>query len=140
MNSSDALGSMLTSDDWKARVPYKVEIGRRLAQAREAVLGGVDEWGRMVNAGMTNSMNNLIHYIQISKFHGWMNESSDDALIALQALWTQDDVSVAERVSDFADLFPSSVARGAGTRANVASVLLMGLDVEQYPPVQGDGV
>ena len=118
----------------ESEVPYKVEIGRRLAQAREAVLGGVDEWGRMVNAGMTNSMNNLIHYIQISKFHGWMNESSDDTLIALQALWTQDDVSVAERVSDFADLFPSSVARGAGTRANVASVLLMGLDVEQYPP------
>ena len=118
----------------ESEVPYKIEIGRRLAQAREAVLGRVDEWGRMVNAGMTNSMNNLIHYIQISKFHGWMNESSDDALIALQALWTQDDVSVAERVSDFADLFPSSVARGAGTRANVASVLLMGLDVEQYPP------
>ena len=118
----------------ESEVPYKVEIGRRLAQARKAVLDGVDEWGRMVNAGMTNSMNNLIHYIQISKFHDWMNESSDDALIALQALWTQDDVSVAERVSDFADLFPSSVARGAGTRANVASVLLMGLDVEQYPP------
>ena len=115
-------------------VPYKIEIGRRLAQAREAVLDGVDEWGRMVNAGMTSSINNLIHYIQISKFHRWMNESSDDALIALQALWTQDDVSVAERVSDFADLFPSSVAKGAGTRANVASVLLMGLDVEQYPP------
>ena len=115
-------------------VPYKIEIGRRLAQAREAVLDGVDEWGRMVNAGMTSSINNLIHYIQISKFHRWMNESSDDALIALQALWTQDDVSVAERVGDFADLFPSSVAKGAGTRANVASVLLMGLDVEQYPP------
>ena len=63
-----------------------------------------------------------------------MNESSDDALIALQTLWTRDDVSVAERISDFADLFPSAVASGAGTRANVASVLLMGLNVEQYPP------
>ena len=115
-------------------VDYKLEIGRKLAEAREAVLDGVDDWGRLVNTGMTSSINNLIHYTQISKFHGWMNESSDDALIALQTLWTRDDVSVAERISDFADLFPSAVASGAGTRANVASVLLMGLNVEQYPP------
>ena len=115
-------------------VDYKLEIGRKLAEAREAVLDGVDDWGRLVNTGMTSSINNLIHYIQISRFHGWMNESSDDALIALQTLWTRDDVSVAERISDFADLFPSAVASGAGTRANVASVLLMGLNVEQYPP------
>ena len=115
-------------------VDYKLEIGRKLAEAREAVLDGVDDWGRLVNTGMTSSINNLIHYIQISKFHGWMNESSDDALIALQTLWTRDDVSVAERIIDFADLFPSAVASGAGTRANVASVLLMGLNVEQYPP------
>ena len=115
-------------------VDYKLEIGRKLAEAREAVLDGVDDWGRLVNTGMTSSINNLIHYIQISKFHGWMSESSDDALIALQTLWTRDDVSVAERISDFADLFPSAVASGAGTRANIASVLLMGLNVEQYPP------
>ena len=62
-------------------VDYKLEIGRKLAEAREAVLDGVDDWGRLVNTGMTSSINNLIHYIQISKFHGWMNESSDDALI-----------------------------------------------------------
>ena len=110
------------------------EVDYKLAEAREAVLDGVDDWGRLVNTGMTSSINNLIHYIQISKFYGWMNESSDDALIALQTLWTRDDVSVAERISDFADLFPSAVASGAGTRANVASVLLMGLNVEQYPP------
>ena len=117
-----------------SEVDYKLEIGRKLAEAREAVLAGADGWGSLVGAGLTNSLNNLVHFVQISKFHGWMNESSDDALAALQALWTQDDVSVAERISDFADLFPSSVASGAGTRANVASVLLMGLDVEQNPP------
>ena len=115
-------------------VNYKLEIGRKLAEGRKAVLAGADGWGSLVGAGLTNNLNNLIHFVQISKFHGWMNESSDDALAALQALWTRDDVSVAERISDFADLFPFSAARGAGTRANVASVLLMGLDVEQYPP------
>ena len=34
----------------------------------------------------------------------------------------------------FCKRFPVSVMGGAGTRANVISVLLMGEDVEQYPP------
>jgi hypothetical protein len=93
-------------------IEYKAEIGRRLAAAREAVLAGADGWGSLVNAGLVNSNNNLIHYVQISKFHRWVNGSSDDALIAMRAIWAQDDSSVAKRVRDFADLFPSSVVRG----------------------------
>ena len=93
-----------------------------------------NDWASLVNAGLFNSNNNLIHYIQLSKVHDWINESSDDALIALQLMWTKDESSVSERVRDFAEIFPSSVASGPGTRANVVSVLLMGLDVEQCPP------
>ena len=113
---------------------YKIELGRKLALARESVLAGADDWASLVNAGLFNSNNNLIHYIQLSKVHDWINESSDDALTALQLMWTKGESSVSERVRDFAEIFPSSVASGPGTRANVASVLLMGLDVEQYPP------
>ena len=115
-------------------IEYKAEIGRRLVAAREAVLANSDDWGRLVNAGMINSNNNLIHYIQISKFHDWVKESPNDTLTALQALWTQDDVSVTDRITAFCNLFPWSVTGGAGTRMTTASVLLMGLDVEQYPP------
>ena len=39
-------------------VDYKLEIGRKLAEAREAVLDGVDDWGRLVNTGMTSSVVN----------------------------------------------------------------------------------
>ena len=113
---------------------YKIEIGRKLGAAREAALGSADDWASLVNAGLTNSNNNLIHYIQLAKVHDWINESSDDALIALQLMWIKDDSSVSERIRDFADIFPSSVASGPGTRANVVSVLLMALDVQQYPP------
>ncbi len=115
-------------------IQYKVEIGQGLAAAREAALSGADGWASQVSTGIVSSTNNLIHYISISRFRDWVNGSPDDALKALQALWTRDDVSVAKRVSDFAELFPPSVTSGAGTRANTASVLLMGLDVEQYPP------
>ncbi len=113
---------------------YKVEIGSKLSEARRAALGSADDWASLVNAGLTNSNNNLIHYIQLAKVHDWINESSDDALIALQLMWTKDDSSVVARVRDFANRFPSSVASGPGTRANVVSVLLMALDVQQYPP------
>ena len=115
-------------------IEYKVEIGQKLAAAREAVLNGYDEWAGQVNTGIANSTNNLIDYISMARFRDWVNRSPDDALVAIRALWTRDDVSVAKRVSDFAKLFPSSVNSGAGTRANIASVLLMGLDVEQCPP------
>ena len=115
-------------------IEYKVEIGQKLAAAREAALSEADGWASQVSIGIVSSTNNLIHYISISRFRDWVNGSPDDALKALQALWTRDDVSVAKRVSDFAELFPPSVTSGAGTRANTASVLLMGLDVEQYPP------
>ena len=65
-------------------------------------------------------------------------------LEALQAIWTQDNWPVAKRVRIFSDLLPVSGTtregnypmgiRGAGTRMSIISVLLMGLDVEQYPP------
>ena len=115
-------------------IEYKVEIGQKLAAAREAALSEADGWASQVSNGIVSSTNNLIHYISISRFRDWVNGFPDDALKALQALWTRGDVSVAKRVSDFAELFPPSVTSGAGTRANTASVLLMGLDVEQYPP------
>ena len=112
-------------------IEYKTEIGRKLATAREAVIEGTDGWAGLVKSGLSG---NLIYSVQQAKFRGWIDEFSDDALIALQALWTPDDLSVAERISGFADSFPASVTGGTGTRMTTASVLLMGLDVEQYPP------
>ena len=114
-------------------IKYKVEIGQKLAAAREAVLNGSDDWASQVNTGIYSTYN-LIHHISMMKLRDWVNGSPDDALAALRALWTQDDASVAERVSNFVKPFPASAPSGTGTRANIASVLLMGLDVERYPP------
>lgn len=113
---------------------YKIAIGRRLAAARETVLVGSDSWASLVNAGVANSSNNLMHYIPISRFHSWVNEFPDSALTALQALWTRADVSVGQRIRDFANRFPPSVTSGVGTRLNTISLLLMGIDAERYPP------
>ena len=117
----------LASDE----VDYKLEIGRKLAEARESVLAGVEGWVSMVKAGIAG---NLIHPIEQSKFRNWIDESPDDALLGLQAMWVGDDASVDERVRDLVGLMPRSVSSGPGTRTTLMSVLLMGLDVEQYPP------
>ena len=104
-------------------IEYKVEIGLRLAKAREAVLAGSDDWGSQVKGGMAG---NLIFRIEQSKFRHWIDEFPDDALLTLQALWTSDVLEVAERVKDFSDLLPRRVNSGPGVRLTTASVLLMG--------------
>ena len=110
---------------------YKVEIGRKLKGAREAVLIGADDWASLVKGGLAG---NLIYSIQQARLRDWINESPDDAWRALQAIWTRDDVPVSERIRAFCEFLPSAQISGPGTRTTVASVFLMGLDVYQHPP------
>ena len=68
------------------------------------------------------------------KFRNWVDEEPDESLSALLALWRDGDISVSDRVRAFADLLPRSASAGVGTRTTIASVLLMGLDAQRYPP------
>ena len=115
-------------------IVYKVEIGRKLAEARDAVFAGADGWADLLKRALNPNEANFINWRQTSNFNHWCVGYPDEALQALQAIWTGDASSVAERVRDFCDLLPQSVISGAGTRLNLASGLLMGLDVQQYPP------
>ena len=114
-------------------IRYKQQMNRRLAEAREAVLSGAEDWASLVKRGIAG---NIIHNVQQSRFRSWIDESPEDALKALRAIWTKGDLSVSDRILTFSDMFPSSVTRtrGAGNRMNIVSTLLMGLDVERYPP------
>ncbi len=119
---------------------YKLEMGRKLAEAREAVLGGPGDWGSLVKSGLNyNTVNNFTR----NRFLTWLNERPDDVLKALQAIWTRDNRPYADRIRAFSDLLPASgMSReghrmdvsGTGTRMSFISALLMGLDVHQYPP------
>ena len=116
---------------WSHELKYKLEIGEKLRTAREAVHNGTDDWADLVKKGITG---NLVHRITLAKFKDWLKDFPEEALSALKTLWTQDDVSDSERIRAFCDGFPSSAISGAGTRMNVISQLLMGLDPEKYPP------
>ena len=115
-------------------IGYKVAISRKLAEAREAVLAGRDNWAALLKSALNPNEANFISWRLISGLNKWCTEHSDDALSALKAIWAQDDSPVSERVRAFSDQFPREVASGAGSRMNVASGLLMALDVEQFPP------
>ncbi len=115
-------------------IPPKIETGRALAAAREAVLEGDPDWAAKVKSSASSKGFPIIHPIQLAKFKDWITNSPDDALSALRTIWARDDSSHVDRVRAFAEQFPKSVIGGAGTRATVASVLLMGLEVKQYPP------
>ena len=119
---------------WPWELDYKYETGQKLREAIETVRSGTsDDWAVQVKRGLAG---NLIFPIQQAKFREWINTSPKDALKALQTIWTSENLSLSGRIRAFSKLLPQSVIGGAGTRMNVISQLLMGLNVEQYPPFQ----
>ena len=116
-------------------IDYKLEIAQRLSMARKAVLEGSENWADLVKAGLPNRPGSPLSWQLADSFRKWLEASPYEALEALRTLWTGegDDADVIERIASFSDRLPSSIS-GPGTRANAASVLLMGLDVKNFPP------
>ena len=125
------IAQIYIEDGSLSRESYKFNTGRRLEDARRTVLAGGEDWNTLVKIGIAG---NLIYSVQQSRFRNWLDDSPDDALQALWVIWAENDSSVAQRIRAFGDLLPTDVLSGAGTRMNVISVLLMGLDAERYPP------
>ena len=112
-------------------IEYKLDVGSKLAAARRAVIDEAEGWSDLVKSGIGR---NLVHPIQQQRYRDWIDESPNDSLFALQMLWEGDEDNPGERIDSFCELLPSHASSGAGTRTTLSSVLLMGLNVEQYPP------
>ena len=96
------------------------------------MLGGRDDWTNGLKRGFAD---NLIAWQLQDDFVRWCNRNSEEPLHALRALWAEGAVSDVERIRGFCGRLPdTALSGGVGNSANVVSVLLMGLDVEQYPP------
>ena len=107
---------------------YKRELARDLEKAREELFADTDKWVSLVDRGLTS---NLIYFTNRLNFREWMINPRDKAREALRAIWTEDSLSVDQRIRAFCEKFPRKViGGGGGTRMNLASVLLMGLDVK----------
>ena len=113
---------------------YKVGLSRKMTVAREAVLADNDRWQDLLSGALRP--NHPIPWRTLSDFRSWYTQDSDEPLGALREMWREDDdLSVAERIRGFCSKFPREAARaGVEGRMTIVSALLMGLDVERYPP------
>ena len=114
-------------------VDYKREVGALSAAARQAVLSGADDWRDRMKAALFGTYNLTTHF-QAYALERWIDAQPEDAREALRSLWADDDRPLGERIRAFCRRLPEDVLRGVGTRMNVVAILLMGLDVERYPP------
>ena len=116
-------------------VDFKVEISKKLGVAREAVLNGDDDWAERLKAGLTGHPHHPLPWqVADDFFKNWVNTSQNGVLQALRALWAKDESSVSDRIHTFSGFLPHGVISRPGTFTTLISVLLMGLNVEKYPP------
>lgn len=102
---------------------HKLVIGKRLQDARNAVLGDEPGWADALQIAFTRG-NNLTPWQSHAKFYGWAHEQPTAARVALEAIWNSE-LSPAMRIERFCEALPLDVVSGVGTRLAIASFLLM---------------
>ncbi len=115
-------------------INYKLDIGSNTAAARKAVLNGDDGWAALLRSALISEHPIPWRGYVLPNFNQWCIDHPAEAQRALQEIWTEDELSTDQRIRAFSSRFPPEVVSGAGTRVTVASALLMGLNVERYPP------
>ena len=120
----------------KDEIHYKLIIGRKLKEARKAVLARDSNWPALVKRGLAS---NLVEWRAATVLFRWFKLNPADALDAMKALWAKDDTPIPDRIRDFVPRVPEDPDhptnfRGPGTRMRLISALLMALDPLKYPP------
>ena len=115
---------------------YKHEIARHLASARDRLRDGHDTWMEPLLNGLRNVQGFPVYFATLRDTHTWIEEQPDAARDALKTLWAEGDTPIPTRIRDFKDHLPDALVRKAGAASvtSLVSTLLMGLDVDQYPP------
>ena len=111
---------------------YKQRLALTLKEAKRELFDETEKWPILVEKGLSSNLTYFTLRLEVAE---WMAAFPKESSDALAAIWAEDELSPVERIRAFCKRFPSDVVgRGVGSRLNVASVLLMGLDVESYPP------
>ena len=112
-------------------VDYKLEIERQLKDAREAVLAGSDDCLDLVKKAINNNLSSTFNKIDL---RNWFRDQPEDAVAALRAIWSNDELPPGDRIRAFTRLLPSTFEGGTGTRLRWISVLLMACGARRFPP------
>ena len=118
-------------------VDYKLRIGEALAEGRKDVLAGKEDMTGTLRGAIPWGSVNWLHYTVKDDFNTWCASNPNEAAQALQAIWSQADGPLSDRIRSFGSQFPrDAIKASVGVRASLMSTLLMGLDATQYPPFQ----
>ena len=112
----------------------KFVIAGLLDQARTA-LASDEPWIEPLKLAIRYQDNNLLVWRLKSPFLTWVEQNSEVAGAALASVW---DASIEgdEAVERFVAALPTKVVSGIGTRAGIASLLRMAVDVETNPVIR----
>ena len=115
---------------------FKIDLGKALTKAREALLHGDRDWSKLVAAAISHNDNNMLNWRDQRKLKEWIDGNKSEAHDALSGIWSEDDQAPGDRVRSFDDSLPASVfGRGAASaRLDAASYFMMGIDARRYPP------
>jgi 5-methylcytosine-specific restriction protein B len=114
-----------------SEIDYKLEIGRRFAAAREALIDGGD-WLSELKKAFGAPGYNWTYHIENSKLLEWCDTDAPAATRFLTALWnspTQPEAAVEAGLL----LLPHDVISSPGARLGLISVLLTGNDLRTNP-------
>ena len=115
---------------------FKLDLAKALTRAREALLRDERDWPTLVKAAIAHKQNTIINWRNHSKLTEWIDGNVGEALDALSGMWSEDDRTPGDRIRAFDGSLPESVfsRAAAGTRLNVATYFMMGIDPQGYPP------
>ncbi|MBK6767693.1 MAG: AAA family ATPase [Ardenticatenales bacterium] len=125
---------------------YKVEIARRLQDARQAVIDNAPGWKDVLRRAF-GPPNNITFHIVHAHFLEWIETEPVKARAALVALWAPGDSgaddAVDQRIRAFSAALPSNTPSaggrvfgisGTGSRLNMIAFLNLATDIERFPP------
>ena len=114
---------------------YKLVTGKRLHMVRDKSFAGDARWlSELRETLRASNLSSGGAWRAREVLLKWLEAEPDEGLAALRALWSDDSIPAADRVSAFISQVPDdSDFRGVGTRLRPVSVLLMALGRE-YPP------
>ena len=114
-------------------IDYKLKIGRKLEDARSALLAGETGWFDLLKPALSGKAH-PIDWRDADYLRKWLNRNQEAGREALRTLWSDGDLKPGD-IRAFSEQFPSDAGPGgAGTRLRTISVLLMALGPDRYPP------
>jgi 5-methylcytosine-specific restriction protein B len=114
---------------------YKLEVASKVRATRDLVVDGDDGWYDALKASFGDSKNNLTQWQTHDSFLKWADTDRGAAMLALQALWRDDDAPI-QRLDEFLERVPAAALGPLGERLNISTFLLMAEDPLSLPPMK----